>query len=52
MKRLDDIRNEILKTPEAQIAYEEERMLLIQEIADEERERFALRQSERASVRV
>jgi hypothetical protein len=54
MKKLNDIRNEILKTSEARAAYEEERTLLMREIADEERERCTSRQSETAytSVRI
>jgi hypothetical protein len=50
MKKLNDIRDEILKTSEARASYEEERALLMQEIADEDRDHFASRQSETISV--
>lgn len=42
MKKLDDIRDEILNTPQAKAVYEEERILLMQEITNEKRDRFVV----------
>jgi hypothetical protein len=49
---LDDILDEMLKEPEFRAAYEEERALLMREIADEEREGVMSRHSESVSASV
>jgi hypothetical protein len=50
MIELDDILEEMLKDPETRAAYEEERALLLQEIAKEELARSTRNQSKTPSV--